>query len=338
MAVKLTDVASEAGVSLATASRVLNGSERKPAEEIAQRVRAAADKLGYFPNAQAQALARSTTKLIGLLVHDIADPYFSSIAKGVQRGLGDTGVQLLLSSTGSDAGRELSALRSFMSHRTGAVILAGSRPVSGDEEMEAALEGYKANGGAVAMIGQPLPVAGGVQIDNYGSAALLATELLKLGHRHFVILAGDQGLVTARHRAQGLVEKLKKSGVEPLVIKEGAFTREGGYLAMSDLLLGGALPEGQQVCVICVSDVMALGALVALREHGISVPQQVAIAGFDDIPTLADVVPSLTTVRLPLEEIGKMAGQMVLGGGNSRRMVIEGIPVIRESTQLHSAG
>lgn len=335
MAVRLTDVASEAGVSLATASRVLNGSARKPAEGIAERVRAAATKLGYFPNAQAQALARSSTQLIGLLVHDIADPYFSSIAKGVQRGLGDTGVQLLLSSTGSDTKLELSALRSFMSHRTGAVILAGSRPVSGDEEMAAALENYQSNGGAVAMVGQPLSVAGGIQIDNYGSAGLLAAELLRLGHRRFVVLAGNQQLVTAKHRAEGFISKLEKSGITPLLVKEGAFTREGGYLAMSDLLASGELGlEDGQVCVVCVSDVMALGALVALRERGMHVPRDVAIAGFDDIPTLADVVPSLTTVRLPLEEIGRLAGEMVLAGGESKRMVIEGVPVIRQSTEV----
>ncbi|GHD06907.1 LacI family DNA-binding transcriptional regulator [Zhihengliuella salsuginis] len=335
MAVRLADVAKEAGVSQATASRVLNGSKRKPSEEIADRVRSAAERLGYFPNAQAQALARSTAGLVGLIVHDIADPYFSSIARGVQHGLDGTGVQLLLSSTGRDPDVELGAVRSFLSHRTDAILLAGSRGMSGDDELAAALTRYQENGGKVVMIGQPLALAGGIQLDNQGAAAELAQELLKLGHRRFAVLSGDQSLATARDRVSGFVEKLESSGIAPVVVREGAFTRDGGYLEMADLLRSNDLDlESGQVCVFCANDVMALGAMTAIRESGLRVPEDVAVAGFDDIPTLGDLVPSVTTVRLPLEEIGRMAGEFVLADGDDqRRFVVSGHPVLRESTR-----
>ncbi|PRB70502.1 LacI family transcriptional regulator [Arthrobacter sp. MYb213] len=331
---RLTDVADEAGVSLATASRVLNGSARKPAEEISEKVRAAAQKLGYFPNAQAQALARASTKLIGLVVHDIADPYFSSIARGVQKGIQANGIQLLLTSTGGEADREALAVRAFMSHRTDAIILSGSRRFSEDHELAELLESYQTNGGQVAMIGQPFPATGGIQLDNEGAASELAGELLKAGHRRFVVLAGNPDYMTAKHRADGFTGKLKRSGVPVETALYGAFSREGGYLAMGDYLDQAESQEtANQICVFCVSDVMALGAIRAIRERGLRIPEDVAIAGFDDIPTLGDVTPSISTARLPLEEIGRLAGEMVVAHSNSKLVVMTGTPVLRESTE-----
>ncbi|GAB3194408.1 LacI family DNA-binding transcriptional regulator [Nesterenkonia suensis] len=342
MAVRLADVAKAAGVSQSTASRVLNGSTRRPKPEIADRVRAAAEELGYFPNAQAQALARSSAGLMGLIVHDIADPYFSSIARGAQRGLAGTGVQLMLASTEREAAAEVEAVRAFMSYRTDAVLLAGSRGMEDDALLQKVLQTYQDNGGKVAMIGQPFPHAGGVQIDNEGGAAALAVELLKVGHRRFAVLGGEPQLSTSAQRSAGFLAKLKSAGVAPEVVKEGAFTRDGGYFMMSELIGSGivasdAAREGRAspLCVFCVNDVMALGAMAAIREAGLRVPQDVAIAGFDDIPTLADQHPSITTVRLPLEEIGRMTASMMLAVGEAgRRMVIEGTPVLRESTRL----
>ncbi|WP_120004546.1 LacI family DNA-binding transcriptional regulator [Nesterenkonia muleiensis] len=335
MAVRLAEVAEAAGVSQATASRVLNGSNRRPAPEVADKVRAAAERLGYVPNAQAQALVRASARLIGLVVHDIADPYFSSIARGAQRGLAGSGIQLMLASTERAAEAEVEAVRSFMSYRTDAILLAGSRGFGDDVLLERLLQAYRGNGGRVAMIGQPLASAGGVQIDNEGSAAALADELLRLGHRRFAVLSGEPELQTASQRAAGFLATLKSAGVMPEVVSQGAFTREGGYRMMVDLLASGVSGEERKLCVFCVNDVMALGALAALREAGLSVPEDVALAGFDDIPTLADQYPTISTVRLPLEEIGRMSVEMMLGNSDaSHRVVVEGAVVLRQSTRL----
>ncbi|GAA1175237.1 LacI family DNA-binding transcriptional regulator [Nesterenkonia xinjiangensis] len=336
MAVRLADVAKAAGVSQSTASRVLNGSTRRPKPEIADRVRAAAEELGYFPNAQAQALARSSAGLMGLIVHDIADPYFSSIARGAQRGLAGTGVQLMLASTEREAAAEIEAVRAFMSYRTDAILLAGSRGTQDDALLQKVLETYQDNGGKVAMIGQPFPSAGGVQIDNEGGAAALAAELLKLGHRRFAVLGGEAELSTSAQRSAGFLAKLKSAGVVPEVVREGTFTRDGGYFMMSELISSGVVASSSApLCVFCVNDVMALGAMAAIRAAGLRVPDDVALAGFDDIPTLGDQFPSITTVRLPLEEIGRMTASMTLNNGEAeRRMVVEGTPVLRDSTRL----
>jgi LacI family transcriptional regulator len=335
MVVRLADVARDAGVSQATASRVLNGSSRKPAEEIAERVRAAAERLGYFPNAQAQALARSSAGLVGLIVHDIADPYFSSIAVGVQRGLKGSGRQVLLSSTDRDGDLELEALRAFMSYRTDGIVLAGSRGLQDDEDLALALARYRENGGKVAMIGQPLPGTSGLEVDNRGAAALLAGALLGQGHRRFVVLAGDTTLTTAQDRIAGFIGRLREGGIEPERVVHGAFTRDGGHAAMTELLEGGSdLLAGGQICVFGTNDVMVLGAMTAIRERGLRVPEDIAIAGFDDIPTLMDMYPAVSTVRLPLVEMGRMAGELLLSGTDEAwRTVIEGEPVLRESTR-----
>src|SRR4051812_35814830 len=126
-AVTLSDVARRAGVSQPTASRVLNGSTRKPAAHVVEAVRKAAAELGYIPNAQAQALARSATGLLGLLVHDIADPYFSAIASGVQRAAAGQQRQVLLSGTPRRPAQELAAGAAVVAPRTDAVLLGGSR-------------------------------------------------------------------------------------------------------------------------------------------------------------------------------------------------------------------
>lgn len=341
MAVRLADVAEAAGVSQATASRVLNGSDRRPKEEVAARVRAAAEKLGYFPNAQAQALARSSAGLVGLIVHDIADPYFSSIARGAHRGLEGSGKQLMLASTERVAQAEVEAVRSFMSYRTDAILLAGSRGFDDDALLQKVLATYQANGGHVAMIGQPLPNTGGVRIANEASSAALANQLLEAGHTRFAVLSGEAELSTATQRATGFVSQLHQAGLKPEAVLQGPFTREGGYQLMRELMKSGIVTaskgDSAPVCVFCVNDVMALGALAALREENLSVPQDVCIAGFDDIPTLADQHPGITTVRLPLENIGRMSAQMLLGKDGVENLVtVEGTPILRASTRLES--
>lgn len=340
MAVRLADVAAEAGVSLATASRVLNGSSRRPKPEISERVKLAAERLGYFPNAQAQALARASAGLVGLVVHDIADPYFASIARGAQRALVGSGKQLMLASTERASGAEIEAVQAFMSYRTDAILLSGSRGYEDDDALAALLQTYRANGGRVAMIGQPLPDTHGVEIDNFASAGALARELMERGFTRFALLSGELRLSTSQQRAEGIIAALAERGLQPEVALEGAFTREGGRTLMRQLLETGdwRARDGQRLCVLCANDVMALGALAALREAGVSVPGDIALAGFDDIPTLEDQYPSVTTVRLPLEDIGHMGAQMLLSAGeDTPRSVVLGQPVLRDSTRVSAA-
>jgi LacI family transcriptional regulator, galactose operon repressor len=334
----LTDVARRAGVSLATASRALNGSAtRQVGEALRMRVQQAAAELDYSPNAQAQAMARGTTATLGLIVHDIADPYFSMIAAGVIEAAERRALLVTVASTQRDPATELRHIELLRQARAQAVVLAGSRlddPVLLDSA-RSALRAFARGGGRVACIGQDVLGVSTVVVENRLGAAALASALHRIGHRSFGVLAGPPEHLTARDRTEGFCYGLSDLGAEPAAehVLTCEFTREGGYAATADLLAatGGKPPVD---CLFAVTDVMALGALAALRDAGLRVPEDIGLAGFDDITSLRDVVPGLTTVRLPMVDIGAMVVGIALDGppGAVRRQRVRGEIVLREST------
>lgn len=324
--VTLEDVARQAGVSLATASRVLNGSTRQVGSALRARVERAADELGYRPNSAAQTLARGASNVIGIVVHDLTDPYFAALADGAIGAAAGEGLLVMVGTTHRDPEQEIAYVATLHAQRVRAVLLAGSRVT--DQQVTARLAAelakYQAGGGRVAVVGQDLLGVDTVAPANYEGAAALARSLAGLGHTRFAVLAGPPHLMTAADRCAGFVTAVKELGLpEPLVVP-GPFDRDGGYAA--------ARRTGAATCVFAVNDVMAVGALAALRSRGLE--RTVAVAGFDDITTLRDVTPALTTVRLPLVEIGEAALEMVLRepADTPRRRLVRGEVVLREST------
>ena len=334
--VTLQDVADRAGVSITTASRVVNHGSRRVGASLERRVRQAVAELGYTANLQARAVATGRSSLVGVVVHDIADPYFSSIAAGLIDLAGPHQLLVCLSSTPADEAAEREYVSLMRAQRARAVILIGTR--TDDEAARAALAAeiaaFGRQGGRTVCVGQPLLGVDTVAPDNAAGAQALARALVGLGHRRFAVLAGPRALLTVRDRIEGFRAGLAawSAGLEPAVAVHAAFTRDGGYEAMSAILAaGGPLPD----CVFAVSDVMAVGALARLRAAGIAVPEDIAVAGFDDILTLRDVTPPLTTVRLPLKQMGEMAANLVLtdaGPGRPRVVPVPGEVIIRDST------
>ncbi len=318
----LYDVAREAGVSLATASRALNGSTRVVKDEYRERVLDAAQRLGYTPNLSAQAVARGDSSTVALLVSDIADPYFSGIAAGVIRAADAAGLAVTMAVTERDPQRELDLVRMLRGQRPRVIVLAGSRSVdeSSRETLVAELSAFEATGGRVVLVGQhglPFP---SVQIDNVGGAHELAESLAGLGYREPIILAGPDHLVIAQERLRAFTERMPAARVV-----HGEFTRDGAYASMLALIDEG-LGDANLVCA--VNDVMAIGALSALRDRGLV--GTVGVAGFDDIPMARDVTPALTTVRVDLEAAGEASVALALG--DSRSATIAATVVIRGST------
>jgi LacI family transcriptional regulator len=350
--VTLQDVADRAGVSLTTASRVVNEGSRRVGQKFVDRVNRAVAELGYTANLQARAVATGQSTMLGVIVHDIADPYFSSITAGLIEVAAAQQLLVCMSSTpvggmagaGGAAGgggravevaeRDYVAL--MRAQRARAVVLIGSR--SDDAEATAALRAelaaFTGSGGRAACIGQDLLGVDTIQPENAAGAEALAAALAALGHRSFAVLAGPRGLLTARDRVDGFRAGLAAWSVplDPARVVHGAFTRDGGYEAMSTILAAGEPLPG---CVFAVTDVMAVGALARLRASGISVPGDIAVAGFDDIHTLRDVYPPLTTVRLPLKQMGEMAAGLVLSGEGRRIMPVPGEVILRDSTIPH---
>jgi LacI family transcriptional regulator len=335
--VTLLDVAQAAGVSLATASRVVNGSvNRQPRPELVERVTKAAQDLGYSANASAQAVARGFTTMVGLIVADIADPYFSSIAAGVTAEAEAHGLLVTLASTQGRSEREVDYMVALRRQRPLAVLLVGSRRVgpAADERLLHEVRSFRADGGRVAAVSQPTLDVDTVAVRNAEGAAELARALVEQGHRSFGVLGGPADLQTAAHRLEGFRSGLASMGVvlDDADVERGEFTRDGGQAAAGRLL---ARRPGVR-CLFAVNDVMAVGAMAAARRTGRRLPEDLAVAGFDDIASAADVSPSLTTVRIDLEAVGREAMRLVLDRSPSdepRVTYAAGEVIVRESTR-----
>jgi LacI family transcriptional regulator, galactose operon repressor len=310
--VTLQDVANRAGVSLTTASRVVNEGARRVGPRLAERVNRAVTELGYTANLQARAVATGQSTMIGVVVHDIADPYFSSIAGGLIEAAAARHLLVCISSTSATEAAEREYVALMRAQRARAVILVGSRSddARAREALRAEIAAFTRSGGRAVAVGQDLLGVDTILPENAAGAEALARAMVALGHRRFAVLAGPRGLLTARDRLDGFRAGLAAWSVplEAARIVHGPFTRDGGYEAMSAVLAAEPLPD----CVFAVTDVMAMGALARLRAGGLRVPADIALAGFDDILTLRDVYPPLTTVRLPLKRMGEMAAGLLL--------------------------
>jgi LacI family transcriptional regulator len=304
-AATLHDVAREAGVSLATASRVLNGSTRKVAESYRERVEAAAEKLGYTANLSAQATARGTSAIVALLVADIADPYFSQLASGVARGADEAGLVVTIAITERDPQREVKLVRALRGQRPRGLILAASRTEGPDAVgLQSELDAFSGMGGRVVMLGPGTGSTRSVAVDNQGGAAALGTELARLGYRDAIVVAASEGIRTSDDRVAGFTEGFGAAGGTVRDVRRAGFTRDAGYTATEDLLRGD-VPAG--TLIFGISDVVAIGVMSAVRDAGRQVGADIAVAGFDDIATGRDIRPGLTTVRVPLEDLGYRA-------------------------------
>ena len=329
----LSDLAQAAGVSLATASRAINGSATRTVRpELRQRVLQAAEELGYTPDANAQGMARRSTLSVGLIVHDVSDPYFSSISAAVTEAVDAAGMHVILVSTQHDPDREAALVDHLHRLRARSIVVVGGR--RGDAQQRRrfsdALERYRRAAGRAVVVGHELPGYDSVVIDNERGAADLARALFGRGYRRAAVLSGplDHSIATARRDA--FVAAFREAGghVRAEDVHPGPFTWEGGAHAMAAALAGD--PE----VVFAVNDVMALGALAAAREQGIDVPGDVALAGFDDITHLRDVVPALSTVHVPLGEVGAAAAELALSPDAEapRRRDIVTRVVLRDTT------
>jgi LacI family transcriptional regulator, galactose operon repressor len=332
--VTLQDVADRAGVSLSTASRVVSAGPRKVGPLLAQRVAKAVADLGYTANLQARAVATGLSTMLGVTVHDIADPYFSTIAAGLIEVAEASGLLVSMSAAAGGEPAEIQYVSLMRAQRARAVVLIGSRSAdaAATASLRAEVAAFVRAGGRAVCAGQDLLGVDTILPENAAGAQALAQALAALGHRRFAVLAGPPGLLTARDRLAGFAAGLGAWSLRPgsREVIHGPFTRDGGYQAMSTILAaGGARPD----CVFAVNDEMAVGALARLRAEGLAVPGDIAVAGFDDIPTLRDIYPPLTTVRLPLKRMGELAASLVLSAAEQPRVIpVPGEVILRDST------
>lgn len=330
--VTLDDVARHAGVSQPTASRVLNGSDRKVAESYRTRVLNAARELGYAPNLAAQNMARGTSRTVALVISGISDPYFSAMAAAIMRQAEAAGLRVSIAVTERQSDRELDLVRELRGQQPRAIILAGTGYVDPPSvnELVAELQRYEETGGRVVLISRTDLPFETVTFDNHDGARRLAAELAGLGYRRALVLGSATPLLSMQQRVEGFVDGLTGAGVEGVetTVRHPEFSWEGAR----DLVLALDEQELRRLqLVFAITDDMALGAIAGLRARGLRIPDDIAVAGFDDITTLRDVVPPLTTVHVALDTVASEAiARAIADDGETR--TVPAYPVIRAST------
>jgi LacI family transcriptional regulator len=321
--VTLADVARRARVSPATASRVINGSAKHVADELRVRVLKAVEDLRYVPNAHAQSLARAQRIAVGVIVHDVSDPYFAEITRGLQRVATDHGRLLVICNSYRDPAKELEYVELLRANQVAAIVLAGSgyHDVQFTRELNTKLRAYEQTGGRVTVIGRHELVGDSVVPANEAGAYLAGSHVFALGHRSVAVLAGPRVLTTTTDRLAGIRRAARDHGrsLPARRVVYTDFTRDGGAAGLVELLDA----EPGLTAVIALNDSVAVGALSALRARGVGVPNEVSLVGFDDMPIARDVTPPLTTVRLPLVDMGVRAMALALDDGQHAGPLVE---------------
>ncbi len=337
----ITDVARLAGVSTATVSRVVSSAPYAVSPATRARVLDAARALDYVPNALARGLHKSHVPVVGVIVHDITDPYFAEVVRGVEDAASVGGFLVVTCSSDRIAERELSYVRLLRSMRAATLIFAGSGLTDPALNAEVAkhVAAMRAYGAAVVHLSPHAAGDADIGIDNAAAIAGMVAALVELGHRRIAFLAGPSSLYVSHQRQEGYRRGLADAGIahdDSLVVSTG-FNQDAGALGIDALLAG----EAPFTAVCAANDLLALGALERLASLGIDVPGEISVAGFDDIGTAAMATPGLSTVRLPLHEIGRRAfgfAEGLLAGREPAREVLPTELVLRGSTAAPPVG
>lgn len=299
MAVTIKDVAREAGVSVATVSRVLNG--KQPVKAATQRlIHEVAARLRYVPHGGARSLITRRTHTVGVVLPDLYGEFFSELIRGIDLAARRHGYHLLVSSSHDDAQEIEAALRAMRGRVDGLIVMspdvdAGSLEANLPDTQPAVLLNSTLGGGAWHAL----------NVDNYGGAFAMVQHLASLGHRRIALITGPARNLDAQERRRGYEDAVRDlfPAREPGLVLAGDFSEESGYQAGRRLLELSPRPDA----VFAANDAMAIGCLAALTEGGVQVPGDVALAGFDDIPTSRFMMPPLTSVRVSIADLGARA-------------------------------
>jgi len=328
MGYTMKDVAERAGVSLSTVSHVLNKT-RYTAPETESRVLRAVEELNFHINAHARRLAMKQTDLVGLIVSEIANPFFPEIINGFQTAAWKEGFDTLLCNTEHDATRSQNAIRNMLQSGVRGVAVMSSAL---DRR---AVEGLRAAGIGVVFynLGPAEKLISNIQVDYLTGISQSIDHLIELGHHQVAVISGPQTNRTAVALQKAIVEELEKRRLRPFPILESNFKVDGGASAVRVIMGQSSIPTA----IFCGNDLIAMGAMSALEEAGVKAPEDVSVIGFDDIFFAHLARPPLTTVRIPREQLGEMAFKSLSKMAGSKRRtgvdyLIETHLVIRKST------
>ncbi|SCK55795.1 transcriptional regulator, LacI family [Variovorax sp. HW608] len=335
----IKDVALHAGVSVTTVSHVLNAT-RHVSPQVRERVEQAIRDLRYVPNAMARSLKSNTSSTLGMLIPNSSNPYFAEIVRIVEDRCFAAGYTLVLCNTDDEPQRQRVYLQVLAERRIDGLIVV-STGAGDDATLARQLHGLRV---PAVLVDREVadPACDLVETAHMQGGLLAVRHLLSLGHRQIACIGGPAGVLPSEQRIEGWRLALAEGGASVAagnpgaLLWRGGFTSQGGYEAMHALLRAEHKPTAVFVC----NDLMAIGALRAVHESGLHVPDDISIVGFDDIELSAYTSPALTTVAQPKERIGALAVDMLLERIGDRRhearkVVLQPELRVRASTARH---
>ncbi|RAP77368.1 LacI family DNA-binding transcriptional regulator [Paenibacillus montanisoli] len=330
--VSIYDIAKAAGMSAATVSRALADND-KISRSSRERIQRIADEMGYRPNLLARNFRQKSSSMIGLITDDVSDELSGMIAKGVEQALRDNGFSMLVRNVHHDLDNEQSAIDYFADMQMDGVILADSTLDSLAEVPSTKLPFVLINRFSSAE--EPVSI---VCTDDFAGGYDATDYLIKLNHHKIAYINGPEDWYSSIRRLNGYIDALKKNNIpfHSEYVKHGDWFEDSGYRLALELFRS----EDPPTAVFAANDMMAVGVIDAARECGLRVPEDVSVMGYDDRTIAKYVRPRLTTIQLPMFEVGQMAGQvlceMITTGhvpdGKSTRLLVRGNVIERETT------
>ena len=320
----IIDVAREAGVSKSTVSLVLKGSASVRAE-TAGKVQAAIHRLGYVYNRGAANLRSAHSNVVGMVINDLANPFFAELAVGIESVFRTSGLVSLIAHTAESPLRQADVLKAMREQAVCGLIICPARGTDA-----AALTEFLRAGTPVVLAMRRISGSrlASVVPDNVRGAAEAVRHLLRLGHRRIAFLGGHEDMSAQRDRCRGYVNALAEAGMpaDPTLVVESPPTRDGGIAAIGAALVRGAPADA----ALCFNDVVAFGAMLGLRHHGREAGRDFGVVGFDDVREAGEHMPALTTVAVDSMGIGARAAQAALRMVESGRLSAE-----EQTTSVH---
>jgi len=301
-AVTLADIAREAGTSRSTASRALNGRGYVSARARA-RLLAAADRMGYVPNASARTLKQKTSRVVGVVVTDLGNEFYARLAAGIEQTLREADHQMVLVADNSDSEQELRGIRTFIAMRAAGVIMTPANDASG-----ALLARHDVRIVEVDRRLAEVP-CDAVVIDNQRGAQDATEHLLELGHRRIGILAADTDWTTDAGRVGGYRLAHDQGGVP---VDERLIVRIGFHAPDAETKIDALLDDGSPTAIFAANNPLAEAAWNVLRRRGLALPRDVSLVAFDDVPWMTMVEPGITVIAQPTIEMGRRAARLLL--------------------------
>jgi len=323
----IKDVAKKAGVSVATVSRTLNRSDRV-SPEVRDRVTAAVESLSYRPNAVARSLKSRNTRTLGLVIPNVTNPFFTQMARAVEDAARERGYSLIFGNTDEDPGKEAEYLEVLLEKQVDGLIVSPARATSPQ------LEGLVRDGVPVVFLDRYVSNIEAPVVRSDGRRAVdeLVEHMMSFGHEKLAIISGPSETVPGRERLEAFLNGAENRTV-PIgeeYVKFGDFRRESGFETMRELLN----LEEPPTAVFAANNLMALGALQALKRAGVRVPEDMSFASFDDVSWFELVEPSITAIAQPVSELGIAAAEMLpalVGGEEAESVILDAELVVRGS-------